>query len=224
MKMKNYTIIYIHGMGGGEDSRIPTFLREHINDFTDSADEVHIDVVVKKYDIDPLIAAGQISSWVNELRPQLVMGESLGSLHAIRQQGFPHILVSPAIGAARWMSAVSLIPGIPTLMRRMFVPYSDERQSLDFTHKILRHYRGIRSKVLDCSPSRGGNDYFYAFFGTRDAYRRSGVVSVRSWKRHFGKDSFKTYEGTHYMEEEYLCSMLIPKMLEVLGLRMRSAV
>ncbi len=217
--MKNYTLIYMHGMGGGGDSRIPTFLREHLNDFTDKAEDAHIDVVVRTYDIDPEIADGQISSWMKELRPQLVLGESLGSLHAIRQKGLPHILVSPAIGAARWMSAVSLIPGVPALMRRLFVPYSDERQSLDFTHKILRHYRGLRRKVLDCSPARGGKDYFYAFFGDYDTYRRSGVVSVRSWKRHFGPDSCKTYKGTHYMEEEYLCSMLIPKILEVLGLK-----
>lgn len=209
-------------MGGGEDSRIPAFLREHINEYIDSRDDVRVDVIVGTYDIDPEIASGQISSRISELQPQVVMGESLGSLYAIQQRGFPHILVSPAIGAAGWMSAISLIPGIPTLMRRLFVPYSDERQSLDFTHKILRHYRGIRRKVLDCSPSRGGKDSFFAFFGERDAYRRSGVVSVRSWKRHFGSDSCKIYGGTHYMEEEYLRSMLIPKILEVLGLKVRN--
>ena len=209
-------ILYIHGMGGGLDSRIPRVLKEDLCDFL--PEDIEAEVIVRTYDIDPDIAFGQITSWFDEIRPDLVIGESLGSLHAIRLKGVPHILVSPAIGAARWMSTVSLIPGIPTLMRCIFKPYSPDRQSLDFTHKILSHYRGIRKQVLDCSPRRGGNDFFYAFFGTVDHYRRSGVVSVRKWAKYFGPDTYNIYEGTHFMEDEYLHTMLIPKIISVLGL------
>ena len=209
-------ILYIHGMGGGLDSRIPRVLKEDLGDFLPEA--IEAEVIVRTYDIDPDIAFGQITSWFDEIRPELVIGESLGSLHAIRLKGVPHILVSPAIGAARWMSTVSLIPGIPTLMRCIFKPYSPDRQSLDFTHKILSNYRGIRKQVLDCSPRRGGNDFFFAFFGTADHYRRSGVVSVRKWAKYFGPDTYNIYEGTHFMEDEYLHTMLIPKIISVLGL------
>lgn len=204
-------------MGGGLDSRIPRVLKEDLGDFL--PEDIEAEVIVRTYDIDPDIAFGQITSWFDEIRPDLVIGESLGSLHAIRLKGVPHILVSPAIGAARWMSTVSLIPGIPTLMRCIFKPYSPDRQSLDFTHKILSHYRGIRKQVLDNSPCRGGNDYFFAFFGTVDHYRRSGVVSVRKWAKYFGPDTYKIYEGTHFMEDEYLHTMLIPKIISVLGLK-----
>ena len=214
--MRKINILYIHGMGGGLDSRIPRVLKEDLGDFL--PEDIEAEVIVRTYDIDPDIAFGQITSWFDEIRPDLVIGESLGSLHAIRLKGVPHILVSPAIGAARWMSTVSLIPGIPTLMRCIFKPYSPDRQSLDFTHKILSHYRGIRKQVLDNSPCRGGNDYFFAFFGTADHYRRSGVVSVREWVKYFGPDTYKIYEGTHFMEDEYLHTMLIPKIISVLGL------
>ena len=214
--MRMINILYIHGMGGGLDSRIPRVLKEDLGDFLPEA--IEAEVIVRTYDIDPDIAFGQITSWFDEIRPELVIGESLGSLHAIRLKGVPHILVSPAIGAARWMSTVSLIPGIPTLMRCIFKPYSPDRQSLDFTHKILSHYRGIRKQVLDSSPCRGGNDYFFAFFGTADHYRRSGVVSVRKWAKYFGPDTYNIYEGTHFMEDEYLHTMLIPKIISVLGL------
>lgn len=214
--MKNYTILYVHGMGGGEDSRIPSILNQHINEFVNPED-THIDVIVRTYDIDPQIAMEQVTAWFNELEPQLVIGESLGSLHAIRLGGVPHIFVSPAVGAARWMSIASYIPGAAAFMRNVFKPRPGSRQSLDFTHEILSHYRGMRERVLSCSPSHGSKDYFFAFFGTDDTYRRWGVVNIRSWARHFGKDSYQIYKGTHYMEEEYLYSMLIPKMLNVLG-------
>ncbi|MGM9766626.1 MAG: hypothetical protein ACI3ZO_09765 [Candidatus Cryptobacteroides sp.] len=214
--MKHYTILYIHGMGGGTDSRIPSFLNGHIGEFV--PEEVHINVIVRTYDIDPDLAFPEISKWFAELEPDLVIGESLGSLHALRLHGVPHLFVSPAIGAAGWMSAVSRIPGAAWVMRRLYQPYSPERQTLDFTQKILSHYAGIREEALSHSPLKGGNDYFFAFFGTADHYRRFGVVSVRRWRKYFGRDSYKIYKGTHFMENEYLYTMLIPKILEVLGL------
>lgn len=213
--MRQYTILYIHGMGGGETSRIPNILKDNINGF--APEDVHIDVVVRKYDIDPEIAWPAICGWVEELRPQLVIGESLGSLHALRIEGVPHIFVSPSVGASRWMSIASYIPGAALLMRLLFKPIAPERQQLRFTQRILSHYRGIRRQALSRAPVNGGKDYFFAFFGTKDAYRRSGIVCVRKWRERFGFDSCAIYDGTHYMEEEYLYSMLIPKILEVLG-------
>ena len=146
-EMRKLSILYIHGMGGGIDSRIPSVLKADLG--KSLPEGVVADVIVRTYDIDPDIAFAQITSWFNEIRPDLVIGESLGSLHAIRLKGVPHILVSPAIGAARWMSSVSLIPGIPALMRHIFKPYSPDRQALDCTHQILWHYRVIRKQVLD---------------------------------------------------------------------------
>jgi hypothetical protein len=64
----------------------------------------------------------------------------------------------------------------------------------------------------------GSKDYFYAFFGTRDHYRRTGVVSIRTWKKYFGSD-YEVYDGTHFMEEEYIYSRLVPKILKVLNIK-----
>ena len=69
---RKYTILYIHGMGGGVDSRIPSILNEHINEYVHDPD-IRIDIVVRTYDIDPYIAERQISSWREELRPQLFL-------------------------------------------------------------------------------------------------------------------------------------------------------
>lgn len=203
-------------MGGGEDSRIPAILNENIG--TRLPDDIRIRVIVRIYSIDPDVAWRQISEWYSELKPQMVIGESLGANHAIRLSGVPHILISPAIGAARWMSLASRIPGSSAIMRMIFKTREGNRQELDFSRMILKNYRGLRHKVTACSPAEGGKDSFYAFFGTKDTYRRSGVVSIRSWRRHFGKNSCRLYEGTHYMEEEHLHSMLVPKILEMLGI------
>ena len=73
-------VLYIHGMGGGGDSRIPSIL-------ADAFAEENVSVTVRTYDFDPEIAAGQIASWVDELKPRLIVGESLGALHALRIEG-----------------------------------------------------------------------------------------------------------------------------------------
>ena len=55
-------VLYIHGMGGGGDSRIPSILSEIL------ASE-GICVTVRTYDFDPDVGAGQIAGWVREIRP-----------------------------------------------------------------------------------------------------------------------------------------------------------
>jgi hypothetical protein len=71
--------------------------------------------------------------------------------------------------------------------------------------------------ALENATLSGSPDYFYAFFGTEDHYRRTGVVSVRTWKKYFG-DTYEIYEGTHFMEEEYVLKLLVPKILKVLNI------
>ena len=57
---------------------------------------------------------------------------------------------------------------------------------------------------------------FHAFFGTHDHYRRSGIVSVKSWEKHFGK-SYTMYDGTHFMEDEFISSLLVPVVINLLN-------
>lgn len=209
----NKNVLYIHGMGGGGDSRIPSILKGQLDG---------LDVVVRTYSFDPDVAWGQISSWVDELRPVLVIGESLGSLNAIRVTGCPHILVSPSLNAPLYLgylAPLALIPGITWLLDRIYRPREGDRQRLHFTFATMRKYRRLRKAALACSPAHGGKDFFFAFFGRHDHYRKSGIVSIGIWKRYFGQCSFEMYDGTHFMEEEFVLSMLVPKIMETVGFK-----
>lgn len=206
-------LLYIHGMGGGSDSRIPSILSEALL-------PKGVNVVVRTYDFDPEKAALQIAAWMEELSPSLVMGESLGALHAIRQKGLPHILISPALNAPLYFEALawmSLIPGVTWIFDRIYRPREGDRQPLHFTFKTLRKYRHHRNMALKESPREGGRDFFHAFIGTRDHYRRTGVVSLRTWKKYFG-ETYTLYDGTHFTEEEYVHSLVIPEIIKVLKL------
>lgn len=200
-------VLYIHGMGGGADSRIPSILSEELVSYG-------INVVVRTYDFDPEIGYRQIVEWVNELKPQLVIGESLGSLHALRIKGMPLLFVSPALNAPiyfRIQAWLTLIPGVTGIYQRIYKPREGDRQQMNFVFRVLRKYKKHRKEAMLCDSP------VFAFFGTKDHYRRSGIVSIRTWKKRFG-DSFAVYEGTHFMEEEHVRTMLVDKILEVLNI------
>ena len=206
-------ILYVHGMGGGSDSRIPSILQ---NEFSGT----DINVVVRTYDFDPEIGAEQVEKWTEELCPSLVIGESLGSLHALRIKGVPHITISPALNAPKYFGLLSflvMLPGVTGIFDRIYVPREGDRQPLHFTRNVLRKYPPLRRMTLGNSVRTGSGDYFHAFIGTRDHYRRSGIVSLSTWKRYFG-ETYTMYDGTHFMEEEFVRTLLVDKVLEVLDI------
>ncbi len=216
------TILYIHGMGGGGDSRIPSVLREYFSCHSQHDENGHVfdvDVVCRTYDFDPEIAHQQILSWTDELHPDLVIGESLGALHAMRIKDVPHLFVSPALNAPIFfelLSWLSILPGVTWYFDRKYRPKDGDRQPLHFCRRILRKYMAHRTAAFASVKDLCPDETFHAFFGTNDHYRRSGIVSVRSWKKHFGM-SYTMYEGTHFMEDEYIYSMLIPAIPNLLN-------
>ena len=207
-------ILYIHGMGGGGDSRIPAILRETLS-------EKGVNVVVRTYDFDPEIGSAQIEGWMKELEPSLVIGESMGSIHALRIKGVPHILISPSLNAPFVLGRLcwlSLIPGVTPLLDRIYRPKEGDRQKLHFTYDVLRKYVRHGKTALASSSLYGNDDFFFAFFGTRDHYRRTGIVSLKSWKKYFG-ENFMMYEGTHFTEEEHIFTKVIPVICNILDIR-----
>lgn len=206
-------VLYIHGMGGGGDSRIPAILR-------DSLFEKGINVVVRTYDFDPETAHRQICGWMEELTPSMVIGESLGAVHTIRIKGIPHILISPSLNAPLflgYLSWLAILPGVTWILDRIYRPKEGDRQKLHFTFSTLRKYVAHRRKAIANSTINGSPDYYFAFFGTKDHYRKSGIVSVKTWKKYFG-NSLTEYDGTHFTEEEHIYSLILPLICNILGI------
>ena len=207
-------------MGGGGDSRIPSILRDVFAGAEQCEGDYanNISVVVRTYDFDPELASKQIADWVEELHPDLIVGESLGALQAIRIKGIPHLFVSPSLNAPLYfgrLAFLALVPGVTQLLDRIYRPREGDRQKLHFTFKVLRKYRKHRKVALANSSRNGSPDLFYAFFGHHDHYRKTGIVSIKTWEKYFGK-TYSMYDGTHFMEEEFVRDMLAPMICKML--------
>ena len=214
-------------MGGGSDSRIPSILSEVLGYGakcgSSSCESVTrstpVRVICKTYDFDPEIAHRQIEEWLDEYKPNLIIGESLGSLHALRIRHIPVLLVSPALNTPfyfRILSWIIWIPGVATLFEHIYKPREGDRQPMKFTYDVLKKYR-LHGKEALYTP-RSDDQYLHAFFGTDDHYRRSGVVSLKKWKKLYG-DTFTIYEGTHFMENQYVFSILLPMIFNFLDIK-----
>lgn len=205
------TILYIHGMGGGTSSRIPNLLGAYFEQ-----QDLPIRVVCPTYDFDPAVAHPFLLEKVRELQPALIIGESLGAIHALRIPGIPKLLVSPALGGPRRLLQLApwtFVPGFSWICRR-FVWHvrQPDRQQLRFRYSLLQHYRPHYEAMLAAASGS-----VHAFIGTRDHYLRSGVVAPDLWAQLYGADTLTRYDGTHFMEEGPIHQFLIPKILEILG-------
>jgi len=197
-------------MGGGGDSRIPNYLKPLLLPYS-------IQVVIRTYDFDPEIGHRQIASWVEEVHPDLIIGESLGAIQALRIQGIPHLFVSPSLGAPAQLYKAWRLAAFPPFrwyLHHRYPAREGDRQALRFTPEVLRKYKAHGEAAFSAIEPDG---YYYAFFGRQDHYKKSGIVRVDLWERYFGK-SYTEYDGTHFMETEYIESLLIPRILQVLGL------
>ena len=162
------TILYIHGMGGGADSRIPSILNDW---FTEHHKDIQ--VAVRTYDFHPDRASEAIRSWYEELHPDLVIGESLGSVHALALHREPLLLVSPALNAPKFLYALrdaARIPAFRRLLNRIYKPREGQRQILDFSPETLTAWGSYR----DC----GSVGAPHAFFGRRDHYAAASSPSA----------------------------------------------
>ena len=209
------TVLYIHGMGGGGDSRIPHVL-------SDRFQGTDIRVVVRTYSFDPDEGAAQIAAWVKELAPELIIGESLGSIQALRVGGLPHLFVSPSLGAPALLYKLRGVARFALgrwYLHHRFPVKEGDRQPLLFTHKVLCKYKAHgEAAFAQARKDLSAGLPFFAFFGKWDHFKKSGVVQVPLWRDLFG-DTFQEYDGTHFMEEEYVDALLIPKIREMLKLQ-----
>lgn len=213
-------ILYLHGMGGGSTSRMPSRLSQVLSNihFTKDGEPCTLNVVCKTYDFDPEVATNQIAEWVETYQPALVMSESMGAIHALGIQGVPHIYISPALnydrGAAFFLPLVSLGNMIGyTYTKQRGAKRQEIRGDRDLVAKFKPMIQSYKEAILS-SPQR---DPSYAFFGSKDGYMVPGIVSIEEYKRLYG-DSYEVFDGGHCLDVSQIKPKLLPKVVEMLGL------
>ena len=214
-------ILYLHGMGSGsKTSRVANKLRTELPkmQFTKDGEPCTLNLICETYDFDPEVATKQIAEWVKAYQPVLVIGESMGSIHALGIQGIPHIYISPALNYDR---GTEFIMPLMTLANLIGYHYTSQRgkqrQKIDGNPELLAKFRPMIQSYKEAILSRPQRDPSFAFFGSNDKYMLSGIVSIKEYERLYG-DSYEVHEGGHIFGANYVKPRLVPKIVEMLGL------
>lgn len=210
------TILFVHGVGGSEDGYEMNYLREFL-------DPYDVRIIVKGYTFDPEIAKSQILPWVEEFKPDLIIGESLGACYAMLLGGAPHLFISPAINAPGAFYRHRKLSRIDFL-RKFYETILDpgkpgRRQKIDCSPATLSHFKNLRKEALEAFRKQSPDEHPYAFFGWKDILFYLGFVSPITWRRLFGKGSFSINNCGHVMNREQVRRFLVPKVLDILNLR-----
>ena len=214
-------ILYLHGMGSGsQTSRVANKLRTELPkmQFTKGGEPCTLNLICETYDFDPEDATQQIAGWVEAYQPVLVIGESMGSIHALGIQGIPHIYISPALNYDR---GTEFFKPLMTLANLIGYHYTSQRgaqrQLIDGNPELLAKFRPMIQSYKEAILSSPQRDPSFAFFGRHDKYMMSGIVSVKEYERLYG-NSYVVHEGGHIFDSRYVKSRLVPKIAEMLGL------
>ena len=209
------TILFIHGVGGSEDSYEVGCLREFLKPYG-------VQIILKGYTFDPAVAKSQIIPWAEEYKPDLIIGESLGACYAMLLGGAPHLFISPAInapGAFYRHRKLSRIGFMQRFYETILDPGSPAvRQKIDCSPESLSHFHHLREEALEAFRKHSPEERPYAFFGRKDILFHLGFVSATTWKQLFGRDSCSINNCGHIMNREEVRTLLLPKVLEILKL------
>ena len=216
----NMNILYLHGMGGGSTSRMPVRLKQVLSNmhFTKDGEPCKLNVVCKTYNFDPEVATNQIAEWVETYQPALVMSESMGAIHALGIQGVPHIWLSPALNYDR---GATFFQPMVSLANMLGFTYTKQRganrQEIRGDYELVAKFKPMIQSYKEAILSNPQRDPSYAFFGNKDPYRTTDIVSIKEYQRLYG-DSYEMFDGGHCLDVRQIRPKLLPKIVEMLGL------
>ena len=140
------TIVYVHGLGGGGDSRIPGILAERYAARKEAPDNVRI--VCRTYDFDPDRAAAMLEKLVQEEGPDLIIGVSTHNrdeLLAAQRDGCSYLNIGPIFptGTKSWPMNPLGTDMLTKLIPEVSVPFS-VMGGIKISHLKQLHSLGCR--------------------------------------------------------------------------------
>ena len=207
-------------MGGGSTSRMPVKLQQVLSNmhFTKAGEPCSLQVICETYDFDPEVATNQIAEWVETYQPALVMSESMGAIHALGIQGVPHIWLSPALNYDRGAEFVLPFISIANMMGYTYTKQRGaNRQKILGDPELVAKFKPMIQSYKEAILNNPQRDPSYAFFGNKDDFRKTGIVSIKEYKRLYG-NNYEVYEGGHCLSVRQIRPKLLPKIVEMLGL------
>ena len=188
-------ILYVHGFASSGCSGTVLYLRKQLPDWK---------VIAPDLPIDPFEAIELLHKLVEEEKPDIVVGTSMGGMYTQQLWGVPRIVVNPSFEMSR-----SLLFG-KMGRNRYLSKRKDGATEFRIDKSIVERFKQMEKNQFDgvCEAEK---QLVYGLFGTKDK-----VVNFRPLMAQlYGEERCLLFDGEHRLNDTVVKKNLIPLIKEL---------
>lgn len=199
-KVTAMKVLYIHGFASAGSSGTATHLRNMLYEYG-------VEVVSPDIPIMPAEALTFLRNTVNTLKPDLIIGTSMGGLYTELMYGTPRILVNPSFHMARHLTFQGLG------RREFFNKREDGTKDFKVDKEMIAQFREVEKGSFG-NITEQEKTIVWGFFGKNDKF----VNCQPEFKKAYGTAHFHLFDGEHRLNDTVLKRDILPTAKQILGL------
>ncbi|MCR5130281.1 MAG: esterase [Prevotella sp.] len=194
--MKGKRIMYVHGFASSANSGTVSRLRQSFPEAT---------ILAFDLPVNPHEAIELLKSKCEELKPDLILGTSMGGMYTEQLQGFDRILVNPAFQIADTMREHNMMGKQSFLNQR-----ADGVQEFYVDKPLVKEYREVSEQCFQVLESSGDeakmeeNERVFGLFGDEDPL----VHTFDLFCEHYTQAIL--FHGEHRMDDRSFLNAVVP--------------
>lgn len=201
IKNPAFTMLYFHGFASSGASGTVETLRKMLP----SAEIVAPDIPV-----DPVEALPFLKSLTEEVKPDVIVGTSMGGMYAQQMRGYLRVCVNPAFN----MSTASKLLRTGTF--KFLNGRKDKVKEFRITKETIQHFNAMERGQWDgITPEE--QDLCYGLFGIHDKLVNTYALFLKHYTH------ARKFDGEHQLNDSALRHALLPLLGELLGERLEQA-
>lgn len=193
-------VLYLHGFASAGSSGTALHLRNTLYEYG-------IPVLSPDIPTSPAAALPFLQQLVAQHQPDLIVATSMGALYAELLHGTPRILVNPSFCMARLLT-------FRGLGKRQAFRNKREDNAKDFMvdKQMVAEFKEVEKGLF--AKAKQEKDIVWGLFGNKD----KNVNCQPDFKKHYGTDHFRVFEGEHFLNDAILKREVFPIVKQILNI------
>lgn len=214
-------ILFAHGFASSGASGTVMTLRQQLYDPALEGTDKEVRVIAPDLPVMPNDAIALLNNIIEEERPDLILGTSMGAFYIEQLRGLPaspdqeaagkpgpyKILVNPSFSMARLLTFGG--------MGRQEFRNKREDGAKDFKidKEMIAQFKALEKNSFK-DIKAADKALVYGFFGDKD----KKVNHQKDFLKHYSKDNFTVFDGEHFLNDKILSRVILPTIKDILGL------
>ncbi|MBO5628413.1 MAG: hypothetical protein J5965_04965 [Aeriscardovia sp.] len=186
-------IVYLHGLGSSGATQTADYLRKKLSE---------VEVISPDIPLQPEEALQMLNRLCYEVKPDVIVGTSMGAMYAQQLHGYKKILVNPAFH-------VSEIMRKNLGKNKWFNPRKDGQTEFIIDEELCDSYQQMEETQFD-GITEFDKKYTRAFFGTEDTL----VDGYDEYMQNY--NDAKKYPGEHRLLQKWVKIYILSCIKELL--------